>query len=55
MIGKLKGMLQVVMVLALALQVSGCFFVDRDHRRHYGPPEHHDHGSDAGVDIRVHG
>jgi len=54
-----KGTIQVLFGIALALQLTGCFFVDRDHREHYDHPEHHehheDHEHDSGIDVHLHG
>jgi hypothetical protein len=51
-----KSTLQIVVGVALALQLGGCFFSDHDHGpdrdRHYDHhPEHHD---EPGIDVRVH-
>jgi len=49
-----KSTLQIVVGVALALQLGGCFFSDHDHGhydRHYDHPEHHD---GPGIDVRVH-
>ena len=57
---KLKSTLQILIGVVLAVQLAGCFFVEHDHGRHYGPPGHyyhdhdHDHDHDSGIDIRVH-
>ena len=49
-----KRTLLVICGVALVVQLTGCFFGDRDHRGHYDHPEHHeDH--DAGVDVHLHG
>jgi len=37
--------------VVLSVQLTGCFFQDRDHRDHHD--DHHDH--DAGVDVHLHG
>jgi hypothetical protein len=47
-----KRTLQALFGIALAVQLTGCFFEDRDHRDHY---EHHDDHHDAGVDVHLHG
>ena len=46
-----KSALQIFIGVALVVQLSGCFFSDRDHRGHFDHPEHHD----PGVDVHVHG
>ncbi len=49
-----KRMLQIFFGVALVAQLTGCFFVDRDHDRGYGHREYHeDH--DSGVDVHLHG
>jgi len=48
-----QKLLQILLFVGLVVQLTGCFFRENDHRRHYDPPEHHDH--DAGLDIRVRG
>ena len=47
-----KGTLLIVVGIALAAQLTGCFFVDRDDRHH----EHHEyhHDSESGVDVHLH-
>lgn len=51
-----KRTLQILLGLGLAVQLTGCFFEDRDHRDHYDHPEHHeDHDHDSGVDVHLHG
>ncbi len=52
MLTKFKNTLQIVVIIALVVQLGGCIFVDRD--RH-GHPWHHEHDSEPSVDIRVHG
>ena len=52
---KLKSALQILVGVALIIQLAGCFFVDHDRGRHNGPPGHDDNGNDPGIDIRVHG
>ena len=47
-----KLTLQIFLGMALAMQLSGCFFADRDHRDHGDRMEHHDH--DPAVDVRIH-
>ena len=52
----LKSTLQILFVVAVVAQLSGCFFVDRDHRDRHDYREHHeDHYHDAGVDVHLHG
>jgi hypothetical protein len=46
-----KRTLQVLVGVALAVQLTGCFFSDNDHRGHYYHPDHHD----SGIDVHVHG
>ena len=50
-----KRTLQIFLGVALAAQLTGCFFEDRDHRGHYDHPEHHEYHHDAGVDVHLHG
>jgi hypothetical protein len=45
-----KKTLQVLFGVVLTIQLTGCFFEDRDHR-HYDHPEHHD---DPVVDVHLH-
>ena len=47
-----KTTLQVIFAAALIMQVSGCFFVDSDHRDRDHHSEHHDR--DPGIDVRIH-
>jgi hypothetical protein len=51
-VGMYKKMLQVLLGVAFVVQLSGCFFVDRDHRDR-GHEEHHDH--DSAIDVHLHG
>ena len=48
-----KSMLQILIGIALVLQLGGCFYRDHDHDRdrHYDHQEHHE----PGVDVHVHG
>jgi len=47
-------MLQIFFGVALAVQLTGCFFVDRDDRWRHEHHEHHeDH--DSGIDVHLHG
>ena len=55
MLRKFKSTLWILAGVALVVQLAGCFFVDRDRRRHDDPPRHHDNDHDSGFDIRVHG
>jgi len=48
-----KSALQILFVVALVVQLTGCFFEDRDHHRDYDHHEHHDR--DSGVDVHFHG
>lgn len=51
-----KNTLKILFGVALAVQLTGCFFVDRDHHRDYDHHEHHedDHGHDSGIDVHLH-
>ena len=54
---KFKSSVQILVGVAFVVQLTGCFFVDRDHRRHDDRMEHQDHGHDhdPSIDVRVHG
>jgi hypothetical protein len=49
---KFKNTLKTVFAIALAAQLAGCIFVDRD--RH-GHSWHHEDSHDPSFDVRVHG
>ncbi|MBF0479176.1 MAG: hypothetical protein HQL26_06800 [Candidatus Omnitrophica bacterium] len=51
MFKKFKNLLQILVCIALAAQMAGCFFVDRD--RHHDDRGHYDR--DPSLDIKVHG
>ncbi|MBF0523185.1 MAG: hypothetical protein HQL24_09040 [Candidatus Omnitrophica bacterium] len=53
MFRKIKSALQILIVVALTVQLAGCIFEDRDRRRHNDYPEHHN--NDSGIDVRIHG
>ncbi len=51
-----KRMLQIFFGVALVAQLTGCFFVDREHHRDYDDREHHEgHDHDSGIDVHLHG
>ena len=51
-----KNSLLVLVGIACAVQLTGCFFVDRDHRGHYEHSEHHEgHDHDSGIDVHLRG
>ena len=47
-----KSTLQILVSIVLAVQLTGCVFIDRDRRGHFVRPEHHGHPS---IDVQVHG
>ena len=51
-----KTTIQILIGIALAAQLTGCFYHDdnwhHDHDRDFHP-EHHEH--DSGIDVHVHG
>ena len=51
-----KRTLQVLVGVALVVQLAGCFYWGDDHRWHDGHRDYHDHGDhDSGIDVHVHG
>ncbi len=59
MLKAFKSTVQILVAVALVLQLGGCFYwEDRDHEydhdRHYDHPDHHDH-DDPGIDVHMHG
>jgi hypothetical protein len=51
-----KRTLQILFGVALVMQLSGCFFEDRDHHRDSDHSDHHDdRGHDSGIDVHLHG
>ena len=53
-----KSTIQILLGVALAVQLTGCFYHDdrwhHDHDRSYDHPEHHD-DRDSGIDVHLHG
>lgn len=50
-----KRTIQILLGISLSVQLTGCFFVDRDHRDHDDRFEHHEHHDhDSGIDVRLH-
>jgi len=47
-----KNTMQILLGVALAVQLTGCFFVGHDDRWHH-EHEHHDH--DGAIDVHLHG
>ena len=51
----IKTLLILFGIVAVA-QLTGCLFVDRDHREHRENYEHQDHHDrDSGIDVHLHG
>jgi hypothetical protein len=50
-----KSMLQILIGIALVLQLAGCFYWDHDHDRDRHYDHHDDHSHDSGIDVHVHG
>ena len=58
MLRKFKSTLQILVIVALAVQLAGCFFVRRDDRRKHDErfQEHHDNDrGGSSVDIHLQG
>ena len=54
---KFKSTLQILVVVALAVQLAGCFYERRDDRRRHDEQfqEHHDSDRGSSVDIHLQG
>jgi hypothetical protein len=56
MLGKFKSALQILIVIALAVQLAGCFYDRRDdRRRHDEPQQNYDYNRGSSVDIHLQG
>jgi len=50
-----QNTIRILFGVVLAVQLTGCFFVDRDHREHRDHHEYHGHDhDDAVVDVHLH-
>ena len=50
-----KSTVQLALIAIFVVQLTGCFYGERNRRRHYDHPEHRDDRREPGIDIRVHG
>lgn len=53
MFRKFKSALQILIIVALAVQLAGCFYERRDDRRHNDREEYHDYDR-GGTRVDVH-
>jgi hypothetical protein len=49
-----KRSLQILLGMALTMQIAGCFYVGDDHHWHGGHREYHEY-HDPSIDVRLHG
>ena len=55
MLRKFKSALQILVVAAFVVQLAGCFYKERDHRRDYEPRQDYDYNRGSSVDIHLQG
>jgi len=46
-----KSVIQILVGIALTVQLAGCFYMGDDHRWHGGQREYHD----PGINVHIHG
>lgn len=55
MLRKFKSTLQILVIVVLAVQLIGCYYKERDHRRYDEPQYNYDYNRGSSVDIHLQG